>query len=378
MSSDNGPAKTDTLARTPLYDLHVGLGARIVPFAGYGMPVQFTGILDEHRHVRSAAGLFDVSHMGQVRLHGAGAAAALETLVPVDVVDLAAGRQRYALFTNGAGGIRDDLMVTNAGDHLFLVVNAACKAQDVGHLRDHLSGQCDIEEVSDCALLALQGPAAGAVMAAIAPQTEAMHFMTAAAVELFGVACFVTRSGYTGEDGFEISLPADAAEHVARQLLALDGVAPIGLGARDTLRLEAGLCLYGHDIDETTTPVQAGLTWAIQKVRRRGGARELGYPGADIVDAEMRDGPARRRVGLLPEGRAPVREGAELTDETGKAAGRVTSGGYGPTVEGPVAMGYVAAGHAAAGTRLSAVVRGKALPVTVVRMPFVEQRYYRG
>ena len=378
MSSDNGPADTDTLARTPLYDLHVELGARIVPFAGYEMPVQFTGILEEHRHVRAAAGLFDVSHMGQVRLRGAGAAAALETLVPVDVVDLGAGRQRYALFTNDAGGIRDDSMVTNAGDHLFLVVNAACKTQDLAHLRAHLSDRCEIEELADRALLALQGPAAAAVMAAIAPRTEAMPFMTAASVELFGAACFVTRSGYTGEDGFELSLPADAADHVARQLLARDEVAPIGLGARDSLRLEAGLCLYGHDIDETTTPVQAGLTWAIQKVRRRGGARELGYPGADIVDAEMRDGPVRRRVGLLPEGRVPVREGAALTDAAGNAVGRVTSGGFGPTVEGPVAMGYVAAGHAAAGTRLNAVVRGTALPVTVARMPFVEQRYYRG
>jgi aminomethyltransferase len=378
MSSETGTADTERLARTPLYDLHVELGARIVPFAGYEMPVQFTGILEEHRHVRTAAGLFDVSHMGQVRLRGAGAAAALETLVPVDVVDLAAGRQRYALFTNGEGGIRDDLMVTNAGDHLFLVVNAACKTQDLAHLRAHLSDRCEIEELVDRALLALQGPAAGAIMAAFAPQTEAMQFMTAASVELFGVACFVTRSGYTGEDGFELSLPADAADHVARQLLARDEVAPIGLGARDSLRLEAGLCLYGHDIDATTTPVQAGLTWAIQKVRRRGGAREFGYPGADIVDAEMRDGPARRRVGLRPEGRAPVREDAELTDETGTAVGRVTSGGFGPTVEGPVAMGYVAAGHAAAGTRLNAIVRGKALPVTVARMPFVAQRYYRG
>lgn len=378
MSSETGTADTAPLARTPLYDLHVECGGRIVPFAGYEMPVQFAGILEEHRHVRTAAGLFDVSHMGQVRLRGAGAAAALETLVPVDVVGLAEGRQRYALFTNDEGGIRDDLMVTNAGDHLFLVVNAACKTQDLAHLRTHLSDRCDIEELSDRALMALQGPAAGAVMAAIAPRTEGMHFMTAAGVELFGAACFVTRSGYTGEDGFEISTPADAADHVARQLLARDEVAPIGLGARDSLRLEAGLCLYGHDIDETTTPVQAGLTWAIQKVRRRGGERELGYPGADIVDAEMRDGPARRRVGLLPEGRAPVREGAELTDDTGTAVGRVTSGGFGPTVEGPVAMGYVAADHAATGTRLNAIVRGKALPVTVVRMPFVEQRYYRG
>ncbi len=368
----------DRLARTPLYDLHVALGARIVPFAGYEMPVQFAGVLEEHRHVRAAAGLFDVSHMGQLRLHGAGAATALETLVPVDIVDLAAGRQRYALFTTTQGGIRDDLMVTNAGDHLLLVVNAACKAPDLAHLRANLAGRCDVEELADRALLALQGPAAAAVMEAAAPQTAAMPFMSGAALELFGVACFVTRSGYTGEDGFEISVPADAAEHVARQLLARDGVAPIGLGARDTLRLEAGLCLYGSDIDETTTPVQAGLTWAIQKVRRRDGAREFGYPGAEIIDAEMREGPPRRRVGLRPEGRAPVRDGAELTDESGSQVGRVTSGGFGPTVTGPVAMGYVAAAHAAEGTRLSAIVRGKPLPVTVARLPFVAHRYYRG
>jgi aminomethyltransferase len=378
MSSETESAQTEPLARTPLYGLHVELGARIVPFAGYEMPVQFSGILDEHRHTREAAGLFDVSHMGQVRLSGADAAAALETLVPVDVVGLGAARQRYGLFTNAEGGILDDLMITNAGDHLFVVVNAACKAQDVAHLRKHLSARCDIEELAGRALLALQGPAAAAVMAAAAPRTENMLFMTAAAVELFGVPCFVTRSGYTGEDGFEISMPADGAEHVARQLLARDEVAPVGLGARDSLRLEAGLCLYGHDIDETTTPVQAGLTWAIQKVRRRGGAREFGYPGAGIVDGEMRDGPWRRRVGLRPEGRAPVREGAGLTDADGKTVGSVTSGGFGPTVAAPVAMGYVETGYAAAGTRLNAMVRGKALPVTVAKMPFVEQRYYRG
>lgn len=378
MSSKTVTIDAERPARTPLFDLHIELGARMVPFAGYEMPVQFTGVIDEHRHARHAAGLFDVSHMGQVRLRGAAAAAALETLVPVDVVGLGEGRQRYALFTNRDGGILDDLMVTNAGDHLFLVVNAACKARDVAHLKANLSGRCEIEELADRALLALQGPAAAAVMSAIAPQIAAMPFMSGAAIELLGAACFVTRSGYTGEDGFEISLPADAAEPVARRLLARDDVAPVGLGARDTLRLEAGLCLYGNDIDETTTPVQAGLAWAIQKVRRRGGARELGYPGADVVDAEMRDGPARRRVGLRPEGRMPVRADAELTDGAGTAVGRVTSGGFGPTVDGPVAMGYVSAEHAAAGTRLNAIVRGKAVPVTVVPMPFVAHRYYRG
>ncbi len=369
---------TDRLARTPLYDLHVELGAKIVPFAGYEMPVQFTGVLEEHRQVRAMAGLFDVSHMGQVRLHGAGAATALEALVPMDIVDLAPGRQRYTLFTNAKGGILDDLMVTNAGDHLLLVVNAACRERDLAHLRANLPGHCKIEDLADRALLALQGPAAAAVLADAAPRAPEMSFMSGAALDVFDMACFVTRSGYTGEDGFEISVPADAAEHVARRLLARAEVAPIGLGARDTLRLEAGLCLYGNDIDETTTPVQAGLTWAIQKVRRRDGARELGYPGAEIIDAEMRDGPARRRVGLRPEGRAPVRDGAELTDVSGAVVGRVTSGGFGPTVAGPVAMGYVAAGYAAEGTPLNAMVRGKALPLSVVPMPFVAHRYYRG
>lgn len=376
MAEDTG--SQGPLARTPLYDLHLELGARMVPFAGYEMPVQYKGIIEEHRHTRGAAGLFDVSHMGQVRLDGAGAAAALETLVPVDIVDLGDGCQRYALFTNPQGGILDDLMVTNAGDHLFVVVNAACKAQDLAHMRGAIGGQCEITELADRALLALQGPAAGAVMARLAPETAGMVFMTARSVQLVGSDCFVTRSGYTGEDGFEISVPADKADELARRLLAEEEVAAIGLGARDSLRLEAGLCLYGHDIDETTTPVQAGLTWAIQKVRRRGGDREFGYPGAEIVDAEMQDGPRRRRVGLRPEGRAPVREGAELTDEAGKIVGIVTSGGFGPSVEAPVAMGYIESELAAAGTRLNAMVRGKALPVTTARMPFVEQRYYRG
>jgi len=378
MSSKIVTNDAERLARTPLYDLHIELGARMVPFAGYEMPVQFTGVIEEHRHVRAAAGLFDVSHMGQVRLPGPDAAAALEALVPVDVVGLGAGRQRYALFTNEDGGILDDLMVTNAGDYLFLVVNAACKAQDIAHLRAGLSRRCEVEELADRALLALQGPGVAAIMSGIAPRAADMTFMSGAALEILGVPCFVTRSGYTGEDGFEISLPVDAAESVARQLLTLDGVAPIGLGARDTLRLEAGLCLYGSDIDETTTPIQAGLAWAIQKVRRRGGAREFGYPGADIVDAEMRNGPPRRRVGLRPEGRMPVRADAELTDDAGAVVGRVTSGGFGPTLGAPVAMGYVAVGHAAAGTRLNAIVRGKAVPVTVAPMPFVAHRYHRG
>lgn len=366
------------LSRTPLFDLHVALGARMVPFAGYEMPVQYpAGIIREHTHTRTGAGLFDVSHMGQVRLSGGSAAAALESLVPVDIVGLGAMRQRYALFTNESGGILDDLMVTNAGDHLFVVVNAACKEQDIAHMTANLSDRCKVEVLADRALLALQGPQAGAVMARLAPQTADMVFMDAAEVSLAGADCFVTRSGYTGEDGFEISLAADRAEALARQLLDQGEVEPIGLGARDSLRLEAGLCLYGHDIDETTTPVEAALVWAIQKSRRKGGEREGGFPGADVILRQMAEGATRRRVGLLPRGRAPVREGAELTDGSGNPVGAVTSGGFGPTLQGPLAMGYVAIDHAAPGAELQAIVRGKPLPVVVARMPFVEQRYRR-
>lgn len=369
----------ETLSRTPLHDLHVELGARMVPFAGYEMPVQYPGgILEEHRHTRCRAGLFDVSHMGQVRLTGGDAAAALESLVPMDIRGLAEWRQRYALFTNPKGGIEDDLMVTNAGDHLFMVVNAARKAHDIAHLRSGLAGRCDIEELADRALLALQGPQAADVLTRLAPDVAALRFMTACRTTVAGAECFVTRSGYTGEDGFEISVPAERALELARTLLAAAEVAPVGLGARDSLRLEAGLCLYGHDIDSGTTPVEAGLTWAIQKVRRRGGAREGGFPGAEVILRQIEEGVARRRVGLRPAGRAPVREGAELTEDAGRVVGRVTSGGFGPTVGGPVAMGYVESEFAAAGTGLNATVRGKALPVTVTPMPFVERRYCRG
>ncbi len=370
---------SESLARTPLYDLHLQLGGKMVPFAGYAMPVQYPdGILKEHAHTRSRAGLFDVSHMGQVRVHGDGAAAAMESLVPVDVLDLAVGHQRYALFTNDDGGILDDLMISNAGDHLFVVVNAACKAQDIAHMAAGFEGHCEMEVLGDRALLALQGPEAGRVMADLAPQTAAMVFMNTMVVELCGVECFVTRSGYTGEDGFEISVPADSAEELARTLLNDDAVAPIGLGARDSLRLEAGLCLYGNDIDTTTTPVEGSLMWALSKVRREDGARPGGYPGAARIFAQIRDGVSRKRVGLLPEGRAPVRAGAELLDGEGRAVGRVTSGGFGPTLGAPVAMGYVEKALAKAGTSLGASVRGRTVPLQVARMPFVKQRYYRG
>ncbi len=367
------------LKQTPLHALHTALGGKMVPFAGYAMPVQYPmGILKEHEHTRRQAGLFDVSHMGQVRLSGAGAAAALERLVPVDVLGLGADHQRYALFTNEAGGILDDLMITNAGDHLFLVVNAACKAQDLAHLQRHLAGDCTVTPLEDRALLALQGPQAAAVMGRIAPAAARLVFMSATSVDIAGADCFVTRSGYTGEDGFEMSIPAGKAEDVARLLLAEPGVAPIGLGARDSLRLEAGLCLCGHDIDTTTTPVEAALAWALSKARRADGPRPGGYPGAEVILRQLADGAPRRRVGIKPDGRAPVREGVELTDSSGRVVGRVTSGGYGPTVGGPVAMGYVESEFAKPGTALAASVRGKPHAVAVAKLPFVPQNYYRG
>ena len=377
--SDAKAESAEDLAKTPLYALHQDLGGRMTPFAGYEMPVHYpTGIIKEHIHTRTQAGLFDVSHMGQLRLSGADAATALESLVPVDVVDLGENRQRYGFFTNDSGGILDDLMISNAGDHLFVVVNAACKQADVAHLRRHLADRCSLETLEDRALLALQGPRAASVMARLAPTTAEMAFMTMARVELAGAECFITRSGYTGEDGFEISAPADVAENLARKLLSQDEVRPVGLGARDSLRLEAGLCLYGHDIDTATTPVEAGLVWAISRARRSGGAREGGFPGADIIFGQIASGTARKRVGVLPQGRAPVREGAELVDGDGQTVGNITSGGFGPTVEAPVAMGYVATAHAKPGAQLQALVRGMPRPVQVSKTPFVQQRYYRG
>jgi aminomethyltransferase len=379
MSEPGSPDSSSPSLKTPLHALHVELGAKMVPFAGYSMPLSYpAGILAEHRHCRDSAALFDVSHMGQLRLVGAGAAAALETLVPQDMIDLPVGKQRYALFTNDAGGLLDDLMVTRREDHLFLVVNAACKAADIAHLQAHTASRCAIEPMPDRALLALQGPKAAAVMARLAPAWARLTFMSGAEASLAGATCFATRSGYTGEDGFEISVAAEDAERVARTLLAEPEVAPAGLGARDTLRLEAGLCLYGHDIDTTTTPVEAALTWAIQKVRRAGGARAGGYPGAAVIDRHFADGVARKRVGLLGLERAPVREGASLVDAAGQPAGQVTSGTIGPTVGQPIALAYVAAAQAATGTVLHADVRGKRLPMRVVALPFAPHRYFRG
>ena len=373
------------LKHTPLHALHLSLGARMVPFAGYEMPVQYPeGVLKEHLHTRNAAGLFDVSHMGQIVIRPksgsvADAALALERLVPVDVLGLQEGRQRYGLFTNAEGGILDDLMIANRGDHLFLVVNAACKDADFAHLRNGLGESCDVTMLTDRALIALQGPRAEAVLCELWADVASMRFMDVAEADLHDVTCIISRSGYTGEDGFEISVPAESAVDVAERLLEHPDVMPIGLGARDSLRLEAGLCLYGNDIDTGTTPIEASLEWAIQKSRRAGGDRAGGFPGADRILAELANGVARRRVGLRPEGRAPVRGGARLfADAEGKTpAGTVTSGGFGPSVDGPIAMGYVDAAHSENGTRLFAEVRGKYLPVTVSALPFVKQTYKR-
>ncbi|MCW1956652.1 glycine cleavage system aminomethyltransferase GcvT [uncultured Lentibacter sp.] len=368
------------LRQTPLYDLHLELGAKMVPFAGYAMPVHYPlGVMKEHLHCRAAAGLFDVSHMGQVILRGAGAAAGLERLIPQDVIGLGEGRQRYGFFTNERGGIEDDLMFANRGDHMFLVVNAGCKEADVARLRAALEPEVQVDYIEDRALLALQGPAAEAALAAVAPEVGDMTFMDVATVSLNGAECWVSRSGYTGEDGYEISVPAGAAVDLARLLLGDERVAPIGLGARDSLRLEAGLCLYGHDIDASTSPVEAALTWGIQKLRRAGGAREGGFVGADIILAQMQDGAARKRVGLLPEGRAPMRDGTEIFAgaEGGTAVGHVTSGAFGPTLQAPMAMGYVPSALSRAGTQLFGEVRGKRLPVKVAPLPFTPANFKR-
>lgn len=374
--------ETAPLKRLGLHELHVGLGGKMVPFAGYEMPVQYpAGVMKEHLHTRAAAGLFDVSHMGQVILRPKAGMAALcagfESLMPVDVAGLAQGRQRYGLFTNDTGGIEDDLMFANRGDHLFVVVNAACKEADVAHMRAHLGAVAEVEFIQDRALLALQGPGAEAALAGLLPGVAAMRFMDVAVMDWDGAEVWLSRSGYTGEDGFELSIREDRALDFAQALLARPGVMPIGLGARDSLRLEAGLCLYGHDIDDGTSPVEAGLTWAIQKVRRSGGDRAGGFPGADRILRELAEGPERCRVGLRPEGRAPMREGVELFAVDGTPLGRVTSGGFGPSVEAPVAMGYVPASYANTGTAVMGEVRGKRLPVTVVPMPFHPTTYKR-
>ena len=373
------------LKRTALFDLHLELGAKMVPFAGYDMPVQYPlGVLKEHLFCRENAGLFDVSHMGQVILraksgNNADAALALESLVPVDVLGLEAGRQRYGFFTNPDGGILDDLMIANRTDHLFLVVNAACKDADFAHMQAALGAVCDLEMIAGRSLLALQGPKAESTLSRLVPEAGAMRFMDVAVLDWNGVELWISRSGYTGEDGYEISVPDGSADGFARALLAMAEVEPIGLGARDSLRLEAGLCLYGSDIDETTSPVQASLVWAIQKVRRNGGARAGGFPGADRILAELSDGASRKRVGLVPDGRAPMRGHTQLfADVTGPTPiGEVTSGGFGPSIQGPMSMGYVPTEFSKTGTVIYAELRGKRLPATVSAMPFTPANFKR-
>lgn len=374
-------ASSSPLLQTPLHALHLELGARMVPFAGYHMPVQYpAGLMTEHHHTRQAAGLFDVSHMGQLRLVGGDAAAALESLMPVDVIDLGLHKQRYGLLLNEEGGILDDLMFVNRGSDWFVIVNGACKAQDTAHIQQHIGQRCEIIPMPERALLALQGPQAVTALQRVIPGVQSLVFMTGGAFEWQGHALYITRSGYTGEDGFEISVHEQAVEAFARALLAQPEVQPIGLGARNSLRLEAGLCLYGNDIDTQTTPVEAGLNWAMQKVRRTGGARAGGFLGAQHVLAQL-DGQAplrHKRVGLVAQERVPVREHTPLQTPDGRVVGEIKSGLLGPTINQPVAMAYVQPDCVAIGTVLHAMVRGKAVPMTVSSMPFVPQRYYRG
>ena len=376
---------SDTLLNTPLHALHTELGARMVPFAGYSMPVQYpAGLMAEHLQTRTAAGLFDVSHMGQLRLVGSDAAAALESLIPMDVMGLAVGKQRYGLLLNNAGGIIDDLMfvnrdVTHGGD-LFLIVNGACKVGDIAHIQQKIGNRCNVIPMPEMALLALQGPQAAGVLARLAPSVTSLVFMNGGHFKVSGCDCYITRSGYTGEDGFEISVPAAQAESLARVLLAQPEVKPVGLGARNSLRLEAGLCLYGNDLDTRTTPVEANLNWAIQKIRRIGGERAGGFPGADTVLAQLADSTLlpRKRIGLIALERVPVREHIELQTLGGERVGEVSSGLLGPSINQPIAMAYVEPAHAALGTRLNAIVRGKPVPMQVSPLPFVANRYHRG
>lgn len=374
-------ATSPDLLTTPLFDLHQKLGARMVPFAGYSMPVQYPqGLMAEHLHTRKAAGLFDVSHMGQLLLRGPDAAAALESLMPVDVIDLGLHKQRYGLLLNEEGGILDDLMFVNRGDDLFLIVNGACKAADMAHIQKHIGQRCEVVPLPDRALLALQGPQAVTALQRLIPSVNALVFMTGNYFDWQGHAFYITRSGYTGEDGFEISLPSHAAQAFAEALLAQPEVAPVGLGARNSLRLEAGLCLYGNDIDTTTTPVEGALNWAIQKVRRSGGAREAGFPGAAIVLEQLQNPQqlTRKRVGLLAQERIPVREPAVLENMDGQHIGHITSGLLSPTLNQPIAIAYVVPDYAAVGTEIFAMVRGKPVPMKVAATPFVPTNYYRG
>lgn len=364
----------EDLKKTPLDALHRELGGKMVPFAGYDMPVQYpAGILTEHTHTREKASLFDVSHMGQAAVRGDDPVAALEALVPGDLTALNDGQMRYTMFTNDQGGILDDLMVTRRGDHLFLIVNAACKEQDFAHMQANFGKSAELEIMDDRALLALQGPEAANVLGRLAPAARLMSFMTSHPISIGDIPCIISRSGYSGEDGYEISLPADQADRLARLLLDEPEVMPAGLGSRDSLRLEAGLCLYGSDIDETTTPIEAGLIWTISKRRRAEG----GFPGASVIQNHIENGAPRKRVGIKPDGKAPARAHTEITDKDGNVIGEITSGGFGPSVGGPVAMGYVAVEFAKAETPVDLLVRGKAQPAQVFKLPFSEHRYYK-
>ena len=371
------------LRKTPLYDLHRDLGAKLTEFAGYEMPVQYgLGILGEHQHTRAKAGLFDVSHMGQVILRGRSyteTALALEKLLPTDVLGLEVGRQRYGLLTTNSGGILDDLMFSNRGDHIFIVLNAACKNSDIKHLKSLLEPEILVEEVLNRALIALQGPASETVLGELNPQVKNMKFMDVETLLVSGVECWISRSGYTGEDGFEISIPAADAELVTRSILSNENVEFIGLGARDSLRLEAGLCLYGHDINQATTPVEASLTWAIQKVRRANGERAGGFIGSKIILKQLDEGTERKRVGFLPQTRAPMREGVEVfeTERSKDTIGIITSGGYGPTVGHPIAMGYIDSKYAQNKNNLFGELRGKRVPIKVSKIPFVPLNFKR-
>ncbi|WP_350335960.1 glycine cleavage system aminomethyltransferase GcvT [Coralliovum pocilloporae] len=365
---------TENPKRTPLYDLHVELGGKIVDFAGWSMPVQYpAGILKEHEQCRTQAALFDVSHMGQVIIEGEGAAEAMEALVPGNITGLKPGQARYTQFTNAEGGILDDLIVSNAGDYLFVVVNAGCRDADIAHMRANLPGHLTLTELTDRGLVALQGPASEAVLASLCPEAASLSFMETIEADVSGIPCRISRLGYTGEDGYEISMPADRAIDLSRILLGHDKVLPAGLGARDSLRLEAGLCLYGHDISTETTPIEAGLQWSIAKRRREEG----GFPGADVIQAQLADGPARKLVGIKPDGPAPAREGTEVLNMDGDVIGIITSGGFGPTVGGPVAMGHVEAAYAQPGMDIQLLIRKKARAASVAKLPFVEQNYKR-
>jgi aminomethyltransferase len=361
--------------KTPLYSLHEELGGKMVPFANYLMPVQYPlGVMAEHKHTREHAGLFDVSHMGQVVITGDGADVWLETLVPGNIIDLKPGRIRYTMFTNEDGGILDDLMITKRDNDMFMVVNAACKEQDIAHMRAHLPDHLKLNELTDRALIALQGPMAATVISRFASEAKEQNFMSYLEAKIDGVTCFISRCGYTGEDGHEISIPADRAEDICRLLLSEPEVEVIGLGARDSLRLEAGLCLYGHDITVKTTPIEGALEWSIGKRRREQG----GFPGADkILDQITNKNIKKRRVGILPDGRAPAREGTQVLDARDNVIGEITSGGFGPTFGGPIAMGYIKTEFSEKGTKVYLAVRKKKLEARVDIMPFVPQQYFR-